>query len=236
MSDVTVSDWVLICTTLLLALSAFLTPLVGDAIKGHWLRPQIRISYVPHPPGAHRTRLDIRLSPSQVEPQSVYYFRFAVENVGKTQAQKCEAVIEELWVRNDKGGLERLPHYGPSAMVWGAGYSDFININPTRTFYCDFLSAPNHAAQGRIDLFGQYVDLSTVPEGKLGLVISARDAFYSQPNRLPPGYYRFKIAIFSANADTARAVFEVDWHGDWHDSEPLMLESVPIRQFTHVGA
>src|SRR5260221_9205542 len=106
MHDVSISDWVLIATTVLLAITAFLTPLIGDKIKHWWAGPVLSITYAPCPPGAHKTRLDVRLSPAKVEKRSTYYFRLAVTNAGQTQARRCEMVLEEIWKANSNGGLE----------------------------------------------------------------------------------------------------------------------------------
>lgn len=229
MTDITLSDWVLVCTTLFLGGVALVTPLVGDSIKRWWARPKIQVEYRPYPPGSHKTRLDVRLSPAQVEVCSTYYFRLAVTNDGRTQARKCEAVIEQLWVAGPDGHLRQLPHYGPNVMIWGAGYDQFVDINPSRLFYCDFLSVPDDKAQKLLVSGGAFVDHSPFPSDSLGLVISSKAAFYSQPNRLPPGRYRFVVALFAENADPTRKSFDVDWSGEWHDSERAMLIATTIR-------
>ena len=232
MDDITISDWVLIGTTLFLGAVAMLTPAFGDGIKRWWLRPRLRITYVPEPPGSHKTRLDVRLSASQIEKRSTYYLRFAVTNDGRTQAHRCEAVLEELWHLNSQGGLEKLRTFGPISLTWGAGYDDFVEINPSRRFYCDFLTIPDEAAQATLNMFGQFVDFPTGSKPARGLVLCTRAAFYSQPNRLAPGSYRLKVAVFSENADPVRASFEVQWSGQWRDDESLMMKECMVRFFS----
>jgi hypothetical protein len=230
MRDISISDWVLILTTLFLGATAVLTPAVGGSIKRWWLEPKLRIDYAPRPPGAHKTRLDVRLSESQVDRRSAYYLRFAVTNTGRTQAHRCEAVLEELWHANSKGGLERFPTFGPTGLTWGAGYNEFVEINPSRLFFCDFISIPDPAAQLTLGRLNRYVNLPG-PEFECGLVLCTRAAFYSQPNRLPPGKYRLKVAVFSENAAPARRSFDIDWSGEWKDDEALMFEECIIRAF-----
>jgi hypothetical protein len=232
MADITVSDWVLICTTLFLGIIALLTPVVGDNLKHWWLRPRLQIDYLAEPPGAHRTRLDVRLSPSQIEKRSTFYFRFSVTNHGRTQAHRCEAVLEELWYANSRGGLEKLRTFGPIGLTWGAGYDEFVEINPSRRFYCDFLTIPDEDAQATFSMFGHYVDLPRDATFRRGLVLCTRAAFYSQPNRLAPGTYRLKVAIFSENAGPVRASFEVRWTGTWNDDEGLMMKECDVRCFS----
>jgi len=229
MSDISVSDWVLIASTLFLGALALITPVIADGLKHWWSKPQLKITYVPHPPGAHKTRLDISRPGFHGKQFSIYYFRFAVENTGKSQARRCEAVIEEVWHANERGGLERLRNYGPTAMVWGAGYGNFVDINPTRRYYCDFLAVPEpHAQQA---LAETYVPLTPYPVDGLGLVISGTIPFYSQPNRLPPGQYRIRVAIFAENTDAVRGSFEIDWPGQWHDDEATMFATCKVRLF-----
>jgi hypothetical protein len=232
MADITISDWVLISTTVFLGAVALLTPVVGDSMKHWWLRPRLRIDYVPEPPGSHKTRLDVRLSPSQIEKRSTYYFRFSVTNCGRTQAHRCEAVLEELWFANPEGGLQRLRTFGSISLIWGAGYDDFVEINPSRSFYCDFITVPDEAAQATFNMFGQYIDLPPNAAPPCGLVLCTRAAFYSQPNRLSPGTYRLKVAVYSENADPVRVSFEVIWSGRWREEEELMMNECVIRAFS----
>jgi hypothetical protein len=46
MHDISISDWVLILTTLFLGATAVLTPAVGGSIKRWWLQPVLPIDYV----------------------------------------------------------------------------------------------------------------------------------------------------------------------------------------------
>lgn len=231
MNEITVSDWVLISTTVALAITAFLTPLIGEKIRHWWLGLVLRIGYEPHPPGTHRTRLDVRLSSSQVEKRAAYYFRLIVTNDGHTQARRCEMVLEELWRANAAGGLERLPQFGPIGLLWGSGYQDFVDINPSRVFFCDFLTIPDAEAQSTFDMFGEYIDFAEQAATPLGLVLCTRAAFYSQPNRLPAGAYRMRLALFSENADPVRVSAEVDWSGQWQNTDTAMIEECKARLF-----
>lgn len=229
MDAVSISDWVLIGTTTFLGFLALITPLWADSIKNAWLKPRLYIRYQPSPPGAHKTKVAIPFINGLTLQYDVYYFRFEVQNFGRSQARRCEALIEELWVPTDQGGLRRLPNYSPTAMKWGAGYDYYVDINPTRTYYCDFISVPEDRAQKA--MAGLYVSLEPFPKEALGMVISGTIPFYSQPNRLPPGKYRFKVAIFSENADTVRSSIDIDWRGEWHDVEGQMIAAVSTRTF-----
>ncbi|NOT09434.1 MAG: hypothetical protein HOP28_14685 [Gemmatimonadales bacterium] len=235
MKDISISDWVLIATTIILATAAFLTPLVGEYIKHRWSGPVLRLSYAARPPGSHKTRLNVRLSEAQVEKCETYYFRLAIENDGKTQAHNCEVVLEQVWFGNSKGGLELLSQFGPIGLPWGSGYTDFVDINPSRVFFCDFLTIPDEAAQKWFAMFGNYIDFPGYTAGNNGLVLCTRAAFYSQPNRLPPGVYRFHVAVFAENATPVRAAIEVDWSGQWRSHDAEMFKECTVRQFARTS-
>jgi hypothetical protein len=228
MPNISISDWVLISTTLFLGTVA---PLLASRIKNWWMRPILSIEYLHAPPGTHKTRLDVPLSPSQIEARDTYYFRFAVTNAGRTQAHRCEVVLEELWHPNTKGGLVRLPTFGSIGLIWGSGYGEFVEINPSRKFFCDFLTIPDDRALEMIGMRGGYVSLGHDESPTSGLVLCTKAAFYSQPNRLPPGAYRLKVAVFSENADPVRASFEVAWSGSWQAQPERMLAQCTVRQF-----
>jgi len=97
-----------------------------------------------------------------------------------------------------------------------------VDINPERHFYCDFLTIPDKEAQALLDSLGAYVDPPEVKPFDLGVVLVLRNAFYSQPNRLPPGKYRIAVTVYSENASPARATFELAWSGMWRAVEKDM--------------
>ena len=69
------------------------------------------------------------------------------------------------------------------------------------------------------DLYGAYVDPRYSPSFDLGLVLSVKTAFFSQPNRLPPGKYRIDLAVYSENADKVTKSLFVAWSGVWKPVE-----------------
>ena len=217
MESISLSDQVLIFTTLFLGAVAILTPWIGEGIKSLWARPKINITFAPSPPACHRTRLLTAFTPGQTH--DTFYFRFEVTNKGRSQARRCEAVFERLWIADAAGAMQEYPRLTPVTLQWGSGYDEFVDINPGRRFYCDFLSVPDREAQQAFGAMGGYVDPPEMPSYPLGVVICVKAAFFSQPNRLPPGKYRIQVAIYSENADTVRAVFDLAWSGAWKRDE-----------------
>ena len=121
------AEWALVYVTLLLGI---LAPLLGTLVLNCYMRPRLDIYYRHEPPGAHKTRLDLVSKDGAIIGQyATYYFRFGVTNIGRMQAHRCEAVIEELWYANPQHGLKRLNSFGPTGLIWGAGYQDFVEID-----------------------------------------------------------------------------------------------------------
>ena len=110
---------------------------------------------------------------------------------------------------------------------WGSGHGEFVDINPTRSFYCDFFHIPSKNHQDLFRSLGQYVD-TPGPPFDLGLAINAKASFYSSPNRLGPGRYRITVAVFGENCEAVRRVFEVTWTGHWSDDQDQMFRECVV--------
>lgn len=94
LSDLKTSDWVLIVTTLILAISALFVPYIAEWLKRKWFAPRLDILFENTPDLCHKTK--IRQINGTLEPD--YYFRFYVINEGVEPAKQCEIVIEKLWI------------------------------------------------------------------------------------------------------------------------------------------
>ena len=168
----------------------------------------------------------LRLSSAQVEKHPAFIYRLEVANEGKSQARKCEAVIEGLWQADAAGEYKPFPRYTPVSLIWGSGNEDVVDINPGRRLYCDLFTVPAAPYQRLMrGMFGAYIDPQGTPEFDVGLVLCVKSAFFSQPNRLPAGRYRIALVIYSENAPTARQSLYVAWTGEWRDSEEDMFRA-----------
>lgn len=225
-TGLSVSDWVQIACTLFLGLAAFFTPLLTDLLKKWWWKPKLKLEMRLSPPSCHITDLIIALSDAQKFRRKAYYFRFLISNNGKSQARKCEVTIESLEIMKD-GKFELYPRYTPVSLVWGSGNNDFVDINPGRHFYCDFISVPDHEAQNMT--LPNYIDLPSTRSSELGAVLLVRIGFNSQPNRLHMGKYRIAVAVYSENAKTIRLNVIVSWSGIWRETEQEMFKELSIH-------
>lgn len=224
-----VADIVLIASTLFLAAVAIFGPAYAESFKAWLLRPVLDVEFRQTAPDCHLAKAILALSPSQKSWASLYVYRLRVTNRGKTQARKCEVVIEGLATADDTGAFQSYSKYTPVGLNWGSGSEDFVDINPDRHFFCDLLTIPNAPYQRvQRDMYGAYVDPEYSPAFDLGVILTVRAAFLSQPNRLPPGKHRIDIAVYSENADKVTKRLYVTWSGVWRMVENEMFRECVV--------
>jgi hypothetical protein len=216
------TDWVIIGTSLLLAITALIVPYLAELLKRWMFAPKLVIHFEEKPPGCHKTTIR---GPGTNEP--VFYFRFLVSNEGKSLAKNCEAVVENILETDAAGKFSAYPRYTPINLGWGSGYDEFVNINPGRRFFCDLIFVPSAAFQS--SNMPAYVNPSGSAAFPLGAVLAVRKAFYSAPNRLPQGKYRIDVAVYSENSKETRRKFVLSWSGAWRETEEEMFKQLVIE-------
>jgi hypothetical protein len=216
------TDWVLIGTSLLLAIIALIVPYLSELLKRRMFAPKLVIHFEEEPPGCHKTSIR---GPGIDEP--VFYFRFLVSNEGKSLAKNCEAVVENVLEADAAGNFSAYPRYTPINLGWGSGYDEFVNINPGRRFFCDLIFVPSAAFQS--SNMAAYVNPSGCAAFPLGAILAVRKAFYSAPNRFPQGKYRIDVAVYSENSKETRRRFVLSWSGAWRASEEEMFKQLVIE-------
>ena len=63
----------------------------------------------------------------------------------------------------------------------------------------------------------------------LGIILDVKAAFFSQPNRLPPGQYKIVVGLFSENSPKITQSFKISWSGNWKDTEEAMLKEAVVE-------
>jgi len=225
----TTSDLVLIGTALFLGATALSVPYLSELIKRKLFAPKLVLYFKEAPPGCHRTRMKGATAGGVQIDEPVFYFRFQVANEGKSQARKCEAVIENLSIADAAGHFGEDTNYTPVNLIWGASYGEFVEINPRRRFFCDLLHVPSPKYQKIVGRRGHYVEPAESAEFDVGAILNVKAAFYAQPNRLPQGKYRIDIAIYSENSEVIRKRFYVTWSGRWKDTEAGIFKELVIE-------
>jgi hypothetical protein len=225
-------EWILIGTTLFLGFVALFVPYFSELIKRYYFAPSLIIEFEEKSPDCHKTTCKT-WNPQTGEvlyDEPFYQFRFRVKNEGKSQAKRCETVVQKLFIANSAGNFEPYKPYTPVNLNWGSGYGEFVDINPFRTFFCDLLSIPYRDQQDRFVKAEKYINPPETTPYEYGIILNVKNIFFSQPNRLPKGKYKVEIIVFSENCTSKKVTFEISWSGNWKDDEQNMFREIVIEQ------
>ncbi|PKL48850.1 MAG: hypothetical protein CVV39_03795 [Planctomycetes bacterium HGW-Planctomycetes-1] len=225
-SNMGISDWVLICTSLFLGACALFVPYLAEILKRKLFSPKIEISFQLLPPFCHRTWLCSRQA--QIK-EAVYYFRFLVINEGRSRANNCEILLENLWDYDASHTPKLLLNFSPVRMAWSGNQSEqFVNINPKRKMYCDIGHVSSTEYQHKYEK-ERFVDVRGCSGDDLRFMLELPQYFYSQPNCLAPGRYILQIGFYSENAGDQKIFFDISWSGKWQDTEEKIFKEIVIK-------
>lgn len=156
----------------------------------------------------------------------VYYFRFLVENTGKTQAEDCEVLLERVFKENSAGRMVEWNNFTPVNLKW-SGMRDPISrtIQPDRKVYCDLgkIQHPEH------NYVSRYRGITEDDKKDLKFALELPEIPYSQWDCLTPGKYKLDVSVYSKNAEKASRSFLVAWTGKWKDGESDMFNELVIN-------
>jgi hypothetical protein len=223
-----VSDWVLILTALFLGSCALFVPYFSEIIKRKAFAPNPKINFQLSPPFCHKTywRSQPNINPQVEEP--VYFFRFQIINEGKSRANRCEVVLENLWIYDSSQTPQLHPNFSPVNMVWVGAASHFVDINPGRRMFCDIGHISSQAYQNSAEQ-RNFIDIPGTTGNDLRFLFDLSQYFYSQPNCLCRGRYIIQIGFYSENAGNKKVFFDISWSGRWQDSESEMFREIVIK-------
>lgn len=209
------AETIQVISTIVLATAALLAPFIAELLKRNFYAPHLKISFKLSQPFCGPTTWRSSTDEDAIEP--VYYYRFSIENTGRSQAEKCEAVLESLYIYDSADRAHKVEQFIPIRLGQENGQA-FIDINPLRTVYCAIGHISSLSYQLREEK-SKFIDIS----GKHG--IEPRFMFdllyypFSQPNCLVPGIYAYWITVYSVNSDPVSALFKFNWSGKWQDNE-----------------
>jgi hypothetical protein len=209
----------ILVTTVILASSALLAPYVAEFLKRRWFAPKLALDFDMVPPTCHWTKQTFQAWGERVEHRPVFYVRFSLVNRGKSQARRCEAVLESLARVTEAGEVTSHDRFTPIPLTWSAGLGEFVDINPERRVYCDFLTLADPVVQKYNDEMEAHLRWDDDETTELGLRLCSPISLFSQPNLLSPGHYHLGVAVYSENAPTVKRVFLVEWNGEWPHSQ-----------------
>lgn len=211
--------------TLSLAVIALAVPFITEIFRSKYRAPKLRIKFNFAPPDCHLTTL------GKVVP--VYYFRFLVENIGKTQAEECEVVLQNI-LKKQKSGEYKSVNFSTAVNLKWSGINTerssttipvVRTIQPEREVLCDL---------GRIihpDYKEETVYWKATPNekktNKFMFEIPVEKP-YAQWDCLIPGEYKVIVSVYSKNAHREKAEFDIHWSGIWADEEKKMFKELAI--------
>lgn len=220
LASVSIGDWVLVFSTGVLAITAFVAPYILEKWKHYFYSAKMEFKFFHTPPYCHKTemrRSDVRFP--------VYYFRFKVRNKGKTEAERCEVVLERIWKRDSEGSFNELTGFSPVPLKWSGTLNEkYFTIQPDREVFCDIgrIHQPTH------EPLSVYQGVTSEEERLNKFFFELPERYYAQQDYLVPGTYRIEISIYSKNARKISKKFEISWSGIWKDQESNMLNELII--------
>jgi hypothetical protein len=196
-----------------------------------FLAANLTIEFDEQDPGlCHKTQ--IYLEDIGVHPD--FYFRFYIENKGKSMAKHCEIVAEKLWHKNSQEqNYHPYNQFAPMNLNWTGGEKGIININPKRKVAGNIGHIPAEDYQNilkklrplnLIDLIGNE------EKNKLRFFLDLTQSFFAFPNCLAHGEYYIQIGLYSENAKDKKLYFEILWTGIWKDDPSAMFEQIKIEK------
>ena len=173
------------------------------------------------PPDCHQTR---RVGRNLDFP--VYYFRFIVENFGKTQADGCEVFLESVFKENSAGEMVKNKKFTPVNLKWSGIRDPYIRIiQPGKNMYCD-LGRIQHPDDNFLTVYKGF-SKSEIDSNKF--ILEFPERYYSQQDCLTPGKYKIGVSVYSNNAEKVSRQFLLSWTGEWKDKKEDMFSELVIN-------
>jgi hypothetical protein len=228
----TSSDWVLICTSLFLGATALVAPYLAEVVKRKAFAPKLTVTFAQSPPFCRLSSWRSRVDPGLEEP--VYAFHFQVTNEGMSQARRCEAVLEEVWLYDASGTPRRLEDFSPVNLRFDGSGTRFLDLSPRRRVLWNIghVSSSAHQKREEAKLF---VNTPGARRRGLRFLLDLLEYPNRQPNCLGPGKFALRITVYSENAGQATLHLQIAWTGKWQEIETDMFRELVITQVDAVS-
>lgn len=162
-----------------------------------------------------------------------YCFNFCVGNKkGRLRADECEAILEKVWKKDKKGEWREWQDFRPINLVWSGEDAEMgfqraclKNIHPGRErVFCGlgWIYEPEYPVRS------EYIGITTEQEQQNKFFFDAAKRVYSQWDCLVPGNYKLAVSIYSKNAPRETRTFNINWTGEWKDTEKEMFKEIVI--------
>lgn len=200
------SDWVLICSTLILATIALLGPYKYELWKRKKFAPKLKTVFHKESPYI----LEVDKFPY------LYSLCFKVKNEGNSKAKNCEVIIEKFCYKNESGNFIENNKNFPSKLKWVYSSNPQIDILPKAGHFFYFLDICDYNNPNKDILFFEIGVDSLVPS-------------FEEEISLPLNYLKIKIVIYSENADKCEQYIEIKSPGIIRENKEQILEEMQIK-------
>jgi len=221
----TSSDIALISTTIFLGAVALFVPFFAELLKRKLFCPVLKVSFTLAQPACHKTHWS---NVPEESKKSVYYFRFEVENKGKSTCRNVENSIENVWKCNAESIPIKLNDFTPVNLKWSLNHEKTQqDINPGRRVFCNIGHLPTKSFQKAYNIL---IDPPGYEGDDLRLVLDLSTILNVQLNCVPPGSYIFQINTYSENHKTIEKFIKLNWSGRWSDDIDIMFKELVITE------
>lgn len=137
-------------------------------------------------------------------------------------------MLGELWIRDSSGRYVKEANFFGVNLVWSVFGSQFVDLNPDRTVYCDIGCIPdsNHQAA----YFEGRSEFQSGDRNRLNFFFSQLVIPFVQRSYVGPGSYEIVVVLYSENSPTQKRRFRIDWSGNWHIEEGSMFREIVITE------
>ena len=222
-----VAQWVAALVMFLVALVA----LFKEEIMKRWRRPILDLSLRVTPPDCYKTELrNFRPGPGENvqipgfdkwHVANCYYFRFWVDNHGKTRAARVQVFATKLHRQVADGKFVEDKHFLPLNLRWSHSEDHpevfAEGISPHMGKHCDL---------GRIidpEKRADFADIEGFAKEKCLFELAVEFPSATRSHLLQPGVYRLGLKIAAGNVAPIDKTVELSVTGNWFDEEEVMF-------------
>lgn len=221
--------WMDLAPAFIIAGVALFIAFVGNRLFEKWRRrhyaPRLDFEFKYEAPHRHLTtmRRDITKDGKKVGDKyfPTYYFNFAVVNNGRSQADDCEAVLEEVWHKDSAGDWQPWKSFLVGINLrWAFGDPPeriLKTIYPGRRVFCNIgrIEDPKDQASSC------YRKITEEQKHQNKFFFESPHRLYVQADCLFPSKrpYKIRVSVYGKNAEKITRMFKVNWSGKWRDEK-----------------
>lgn len=199
----------------IVALFLGLLGIFQDGIRSWFRGPAFKISLQLEPPDSHK--IDMRDRSTGVFMYDAYYFRFRVLNNGNQAMEGVEAMVTELYKKEDSGIYKRVENFLPLNLVWSHyGGTTAEKIQPAFFKHLDF----GHIIKTEFAHLDYYHFLNNY---SIVFILDTAITPNTGSHYIFPGDYKIRVNFAANNLKPNNKIYHLFIADKWMDNEHEML-------------